>query len=233
MITYKNLKILGTSHIARQSLDQVKHVMETYRPDIVAIELDKKRLFTLIAGKPRKLGISDLWKLGIKAFLFNLIGAYVEKKLGKMVGVKPGDEMKLAFNLAKNNKAKIALIDQKIEITLKKLSKAISWKEKFQFVWDIIAGAFKVLILRKHELMFDLTKVPAEDLVKKMIDKVRKDYPNVYKVLIEERNQIMGKRLARLIMLYPDKKIFAVIGAGHEKEIVNIIQRGGFSSRNL
>ena len=41
------------------------------------------------------------------------------KKLGKIVNTKPGDEMRAAIKLAKENNIKIALIDQRIEITLK------------------------------------------------------------------------------------------------------------------
>ena len=38
-MNYKNLTIIGTSHIAKQSLDDVETAIEHGKPDIVALEL--------------------------------------------------------------------------------------------------------------------------------------------------------------------------------------------------
>lgn len=217
MDTYKNLTILGTSHIAKQSIKNVTEAVKEKKPDIIAIELDKKRFQSLF--QKHKPSIKDLFALGPKAFLFNLIGAYAEKKLGKIVGTRPGDEMRQATILAKKNKLKLALIDQDITITLKKLAKRITWKEKFTFLKDIIKALFK-----KTKIKFDLNKVPSQKLIKKMIKEVEQKYPSIYKTLISERNHIMAKNLYKLMTLYPTKKILAVIGAGHEKEIIGEIK---------
>jgi pheromone shutdown-related protein TraB len=225
-IKYENLTIIGTSHIAKESLEQVEKYIEKELPDIVALELDKKRLFALVSGQKRRIRLRDIRKMGIKVFLLNLIGAYVEEKLGKMVGVKPGSEMKLAYRLAQKHKLKIALIDQNIEVTLKRLSKAITWKEKFAFVIDLLKG----LILRRPEIQIDLTKVPPEEVIKLMIEKVKSRYPNIYRVLIDERNIYMARHLAKILMKFPDKKIFAIVGAGHEKDLLVLIKKElGFS----
>ena len=52
-----------------------------------------------------------------------------------------------------------------------------------------------------------------------MISQVKDRYPNVYKVLIEERNNVMIKNLRKLAQKYPEKKILAVMGAGHKEEV--------------
>jgi len=217
---YKNLTIIGTSHIARQSLDEVEKAIEEGKPDIVALELDKKRLYSLLTKKQGKLRIYDIRRIGIKGFIFALLGAWAEKKLGKLVGVSPGSEMKLAVNLAKKNKIKIALIDQDIEITLKKFSKALTWKEKWNFIVDIFKAVFK----REKIMEFDLTKVPSKKLIKKLVNKVKVRYPNIYKVLISDRNKVMAARLQKLMEDNPDKQILAIMGAGHEEEIIHMIK---------
>ena len=220
MQSYKNIYLLGTSHISVESINQVKEFIESNKPEIVAIELDKKRLYSLL--HKRKLKLSDVKSLGIKGFIIHLIAAYIEKKLGKLVGTSPGDEMKTAINLVKEHKLSLALIDQDIEITLKKLAKAITWREKLRFVKEVIKG----LITRKPQIEpFDLRKVPPKKTIKKMISLIRTNYPGVYKVLIEERNEVMAKNLYNLITKYPDKKIFAIVGAGHEEDILKIIRR--------
>ena len=64
--------------------------------------------------------------------MFAQIGAWAERKLGAKVGVSPGSEMLKAIAAAQQIGAKIALIDQDIEITLRKFSKSLSWKEWMQ-----------------------------------------------------------------------------------------------------
>ena len=217
---YKNLTIIGTSHIAKQSLEDVEKAIIEGKPGIVALELDRRRLYSLFK-KPGKLRIYDIKRVGIKGFVFALIGAWAEKKLGKLVGVAPGSEMKKAVRLAKKNKIKIALIDQDIEITLKRFSKSLTWKEKWNFFVDIM----KAIFIRKEVIEFDLTKVPNKKTIRKLVDKVKERYPNVYKVLIEERNYIMADNIKKIMDLYPDKKILVIIGAGHEDDILNSIKK--------
>ena len=221
MHKYKNLYLIGTSHISIESIKEVKKAFKTINPDILALELDKKRLLALISAKKTKLSLKELKKLGLKAYLFNLLGAYAEKKLGSSVGIKPGTEMKIAYSLAKKQKAKIALIDQDIEITLKKLSSRLTWKEKFTFIKDIL----KALILRKQEIKFDLRKVPSEEQIRVMISKVKNSYPSFYLTLVKERNIYMAKALKTLIAHNKSRKILALIGAGHEKTLLSLIKK--------
>lgn len=221
MLTYKNLILLGTSHIAKQSIEEVKKIIEEENPKIIALELDKKRLHALLHKKKEDKGLKlrDIRRVGFKGFIFSLIGEYAEKKLGEQVGVKPGEEMLTAVKLAKEKSIHLAFVDQDIEITLKKLSKHISWKEKFRFLGDIVKSIFK----REPEVQFDLKTVPSEEVIKTLTKRVEKDYPNVYKVLVSDRNEFMAKKIAQL-MREREEKIFAIVGAGHEKEMMQMIK---------
>jgi len=221
---YNNLTIIGTSHIAKQSLDEVEEAIENGKPDIIALELDRRRLYSLF-NKPGRIRIYDIKRVGVKGFIFSLIGAWAEKKLGKMVGVMPGSEMKKAVRLAKKNKIRIALIDQDIEITLKRFSKSLTWKEK----WNFIADITKAIFVRKKVIEFDLTKVPDKKTIKKLVGKVKKRYPNIYNVLIEERDHVMAENLRKIMEKYPEKKILAIIGAGHEEDIIKLIKKPSIS----
>ena len=219
-MNYKNLVFLGTSHIAKQSLDEVKEAIEREKPDIVAIELDKARLGALLGKDPRKINLRSIRQIGIKGFIFSLFGAWAEKKLGKLVGVSPGSEMKQAVSLARKNNMKIALIDQDIRITLNKFSNAITWKEKWNFVADIA----KAFFVRDKELQFDLRKVPEKKIIKKLVEKLKSRYPNVHKVLIEERNEVLANNIKKLMNAEPDKKILIIMGAGHVEDVVGLIK---------
>lgn len=215
MHRYKNLIILGTSHIAIQSVRQVERVIKTYAPDIIALELDKKR-FQAILSKKRRFRLRDIKKLGMKGFLLNYLGAWAEKKLGKSVGTKPGAEMKKAIELARLNKKTIALIDQDIQITIRKLTNNITLKEKMRFLKDLLFP----FSLKPQKIKFNLKKVPKTETIRKLIKTVKKRYPSVHHILVTERNIVMAKNLNKLILRYPNKVIFAIVGAGHEKGII-------------
>ena len=220
-----NLKIIGTSHIAKQSINEIKKSIKEDHPDIVAVELDLQRASALMSEEKSKVSVRDIFKIGVKGYLFVKVGQYVQQKLGKMVGISPGSEMKTALQLAHKEKLQIALIDQPIQITLKNFSKSLTWKEKFRFVADFFKGIF----FRKKQMKelglenFDLTKVPAEKVIEKMMIPVKKRYPNLYKTLVADRNKYMVKRLVHLMRKNPDKKILCIVGAGHKKGMEKLL----------
>ena len=215
----KNLTIIGTSHIAKQSIEEIVSTIDSLKPDILAVELDRQRYEGLLSGAKHKPTFRDIKRFGVKGFLFASLGAWAEKKLGQQVGVVPGAEMKKAIEIARQNSIKLALIDDDIENILKKISSSLKWREKFNFLADIFKAIFK-----REKIKFDLNKVPEKELIKKMLGVVKKRYPSIYRVLIVDRNKIMANRLMNLMEQNPDKKILAVVGAGHEEGIVRMIR---------
>ena len=221
MLKIDNLTLIGTSHISPQSVKQVRNAILEIEPVIVAIELDKGRFLALM-GKKKKITMKDVRALGVKGFLFMMVGAWVEEKLGKMVGTKPGDDMKAGIRAAAKVKAKIALIDQEIQITLKNFFKEFTFKEKMKVLWDVTGG----LIFRKKEIQgFDLRSVPGDEMIEKLLDMVKERYPSFYKTLIADRNKVMSKKLKRIMKENPDSEIVAVVGAGHVKGMKKILER--------
>jgi len=221
--TLENITILGSSHIAAQSIKEVESIINSIQPDIIALELDAGRLGGLISEPKNGRGLS-ISQIGFKGYIFSKIGSFVEHRLGKVVGVKPGAEMKRAYELAQKNKARIALIDVPIITTMRKLSNSITWKEKFNFFIDIVKGLVSFIAGKKPEIQFDLRTVPSELLISSLVSRVRERYPNVYRVLIHERNIYMARKINLLNQKFPDAKIFAIMGAGHVSEVYEILQ---------
>lgn len=214
-----NLTVIGTSHIAQQSIREIQQKIEEIQPDIIALELDLNRFQALVSQQERRTSLKDIRKIGLKGYLFALIGSYLQKKLGQAVGVAPGSEMLKAIKLARKKKIPLALIDQDIQITLRRFSQKLSWKERFRFLVDIFKGIF----FRKKQLEkvgnFDLSQVPPEKLIEKLMQELKKRYPNIYQVLVEERNKVMINNLKALIKQNPEKKILVIVGAGHKKAL--------------
>jgi len=221
------INIVGTSHIARQSIEEVTNAIFDFKPDIVAVELDYPRYQALISGKKRGISLGDIRYIGIKGFLFALIGEYVERKLGNIVNTRPGADMLAAIKAAKKLQIPVALIDQNISETLRNFSKALNWKEKWNIFVDIVKG----LLFGKREMKkmgfegMDLSKVPEKELVKKIMKVAKQRYPNMFRVLVTDRNNYMARMLASIAKQNPDKKILAVVGAGHAEEIENLLKK--------
>ncbi|MBT4334575.1 hypothetical protein HOD61_02040 [archaeon] len=220
MIKHNNLTLIGTSHIAKESIELVKSTFLKINPDIVAVELDRERAFSLMHPQKKKNSIKGIKQIGITGFIFNIMGAYIEKKLGKLVGTKPGDEIRTAMILARDNDKQVALIDQNIKITLKKLNNEITWKEKFKLIFDILFAGFNKQKIKN----INLSEVPDKKIINELIKIVKGRYPSIYKVLIKERDIFLAQNLNKLMNDYPNKEILGIVGAGHEESIITYLK---------
>ncbi|RMD57503.1 TraB family protein, partial [Candidatus Woesearchaeota archaeon] len=215
----ERLKIIGTSHIAIESVDEVRLAIDEFKPDIVAVELDRARLDALLQDRKAKADWRMIRKVGLKGWLFAILGSWIERKLGSKVGVSPGSEMLAAVRRAGEVGARVALIDQKIDVTLRRFSSALTWREKWNFLVDLVKGFFG------KGVKIDLARVPEKELIETLLKDVKKRYPNVYRVLVKERNDYMARRIAGLLTVYPDSRVLAVVGAGHEQDIRELVKK--------
>src|SRR3989344_1220747 len=218
MQSYKNLYLIGTSHIAKESVEEVETVITKEKPSIVALELDKARFESLMSKEKGKLRLYHIRQIGFKGYVFAKVGEYVERKLGNYVCVSPGSEMLKAAEVAKKNNFRIALIDQRIDITLRNFSRDITWMEKFRFVFDIVKNYFS-----GEKIKIDLNKVPDKEFIRKILKQVKDRYPNFYKVLVSDRNKFMARKL--FILMKGNSKVVGIVGAGHEDEIIEDIKK--------
>jgi pheromone shutdown-related protein TraB len=220
---YKNVLLIGTSHIAKESIDKINDAFKTLNPDIVCVELDHKRLHGLLSGeKPERSFFKGVKKYGFNGYMFAVVAGYIQEKLGNIVDMKPGSDMLEAVNLAKQNKKRLELIDQDIDITLRNFSKNFTWREKFRIVADIFKAPFS-----KQEKI-NLNTIPKDELIQKLMLQLKDRYPSIHKTIVDDRNVVMSKNIYRLMSKNTDKKILVVIGAGHEKELLRLIKLEDF-----
>lgn len=235
------IHIIGTSHIASESVKKINEEFSSFQPDIVGIELDKQRFASLFSN-PKNASKVSLFSL-IKQFgtvggLFLFIGQKMQKRLGKIVNMVPGDDMRTAAKLAQENKKQIALIDVPIEKTVKNLSKQLTFKEKMRFIGEILFTPFVLLFVgfmslfpgykkrqqkKRSKHSFSLSSVPSEDIITTLLVQLKKKYPTFYKVLLDDRNKYMAKQVVILHKKNLNKKILVVVGAGHKKEMENYL----------
>jgi pheromone shutdown-related protein TraB len=213
------VRIVGTSHVAKDSERAIKKAFDEMQPDIIGVELDHQRLHALLHPQPSRMPISMVRELGVTGYLFALIGRTAQQRIGEALGVKPGLDMLYAVNLAKEHKKKVALVDQDLRITLRRLSKQFTFKEKMRVVGDIVLGPFS----KKHQI--NLAKIPEKELVATLVGILKKRYPSLYRTLIVERNAFMCSKLDAIARKEPGTKVLLIVGAGHEEDLRERLQK--------
>src|SRR5690349_17084657 len=108
------LKIVGTSHVAQESAQAIRTAYEEFKPDTIAIELDKRRLQALhqrkAGEKHERPPLSMVREVGLTGYLFILIASSLQKKVGDILKVEPGVDMLAGVELAAQHNLKLALV---------------------------------------------------------------------------------------------------------------------------
>lgn len=211
-----NIILIGTAHISQDSVEEVKDAIEQYKPDIVAVELCKKRHEALTQkDKWENTPITSLLKSN-KAYLVlaQTFLSSIQRRLGKEYGVEPGSEMIAALNEAKKRNIEIALIDRDIAITLKRAWRKMGIREKCRLSWEFM----KALVGYDDEELkeLDLKELMKQDVISSLMKEFGEIAPSVSNVLIHERDQYIAKKI---LDESHKGKIVAVVGAGHLKGI--------------
>ncbi len=205
----KEFTIVGTAHISRESADLVAQVIEEERPDTVCIELCESRYQSLT--KKKKWQDTDLLKVikEKKAFLLlsNLMLAYFQKKIGKKLGIRPGEEVLRAIASAEAIGAHIRLADRDIRTTLSRTWRVMGFWRKIRVLAQLITSAGQIDAIQQE----DIEKIKRKDVLETLLSEIGKSFPEIKRILIDERDQY----LAHKIRTAPGKKIVAVVGAGH------------------
>ena len=202
------------------------NVFEKFNPVLPEEFKEADFLFLGNINPELQLNVLKQMKKRPRLVVADTMNLWIEKKIGQIVKVEPGSEMKMAISLAKRHNLKIALIDQHIAVTLGRFSQTITWKEKWNFAVDLILGIIipKRQMKRFNLTVNDLTKVPDSRTISKILEFTKKRYPNFYNVLVHERNIVMANNLSHLMKENGSETILAVVGAGHQEEMMEMIK---------
>jgi len=208
--------IVGTAHVSEKSVQEVTRAIEELHPDVVAVELCNRRYRALTGQEETgEIQIKEILSGGkLYLLLVQWFLAYVQKKIGSDLGVKPGSEMIAAIEVAERTGARVALVDRDIAVTIQRFWSAMSFLEKAKLVGSMIPAAFG----KGEEI--DIEKVTEEDVVSAIIEEFREVSPGAAQVLIDERDAFIARNLIRLGR---EGRVVAVVGAGHREGITKYL----------
>lgn len=209
----QNLRIIGTAHISKKSIETVLAQIEEWNPDVVAVELCHSRLKSL--KNPDSLESETLLKIinDGKAPMVLLQSALSaeQRRMGLTTGEKPGAELLAAVSAAEERNITLELIDRDVIITLRRAWNKMKFTEKCKVIYAMLWAE------EDNELEID-DLLEDSDMLSNMLEEARKIAPGAGVALIDERDIFLSERIKQI----RDKgKILAVVGAGHVKGIIN------------
>ncbi|PKK85736.1 MAG: TraB family protein [Thermoplasmata archaeon HGW-Thermoplasmata-1] len=210
-----NIVLIGTAHVSKKSVEEVRDAIGRHRPDVVAIELCKSR-YNAIKEKSswEELPISSMLK-GDRAYMIlaqSFMGS-VQRRLGSEQGVEPGAEMMAALSVAESENIEVILVDRDITVTLKRAWRLMGRREKFRLSWEFTKALFGGEA--PEEVAVD--DMLEEDVLTAMMKEISDIAPSISNVLIGERDAYIASKIADAAG--SGKKVLAVLGAGHLKGV--------------
>lgn len=214
----REIVLVGTAHISQASKDLVHETIETESPDTVCVELDEGRLKSIKdPDRWKKMDLKQVIKnKQLGTLIANLVLGSYQKRMGAQTGVKPGAELKEAVESAESRGAELVLADRDIKITLRRSWACTPWYRKFSLLGGLFASIFDKTEVNEEEL----AKIKEQDALSDMMQEFGKSFPEVKKVLIDERDQFLASKIRNA----PGKKVVAVVGAGHMRGIASYIE---------
>jgi len=215
----KEIILIGTAHVSRQSAEQVKEVIDREQPDSVCIELDEQRYQSIIDNN--KWRQTDIFKV-IKdkkatLLLMNLAISSFQNRMAKQFDIKPGQEMIQGIASANENGAEIVLADRNIQTTFSRIWHNLGWTGKSQLLTSVFFSIFSKDTISEEEM----ENMKSKDTLNAVLAEFTETFPKLKTPLIDERDQYLAQKIKEA----PGKKIIAVLGAAHVPGITKEIHK--------
>lgn len=209
----KEIYLIKTAHVSKSSIEDVDTCFNEINPDSICIELDKQRYESMKnKDKWRDTDISKVIKENkVGLLLVNIILSAFQRRMATSLDSQNGGEMLEGIKLANDNNKNLVLADRPVNTTFSRIWNSLGVMEKSKLIVSIISSIFD----KEEVTEEDLQALKEADALEAALNEVSKEFPNVKRVLVDERDQF----LAQKIKTAPGKKVIAIIGAAHAKGI--------------
>ncbi len=206
----KEIILIATAHVSKQSAELTKQVIEEEQPDSVCVELDEGRYQNI--QNPKAWENTDIIqvikKKKVGFLLANLILSSYQKKIAKGLNTVVGQEMLQGIESAKETGAELVLADRNIQITLLRVWRKLSFWEKCKLLFSMFVSFFDDDEEVTDE---DINELLKKDVLETVISDMREGFPTIGEILISERDQYLAHKIKNA----PGKKVVAVLGGAH------------------
>lgn len=211
----REIFLVGTAHVSKNSVEEVRRVIDEVQPDTVCVELDKTRHEALVdEARWQRLDIFQVIKQKkVLMLMASLALSAYQRRLGDKLGVKPGAEMLAALEKATEIKAEVVLADRDIQATLKRTWAKLSFWSKAK-----VTGGLITALTAADEITEErIEQLKDRDTLNETLAELAKFLPQVKEPLIDERDRYLMSAIREA----PGKRIVAVVGAAHVEGMVS------------
>ncbi len=215
----REIILLGTAHVSRESVEEVSRVIREEAPGRVCVEIDAARYKTMTEGQNwEAMNVSQVLRQR-RGFLLlaNLVLASFQRRIGKDLGVQPGEEMKAAIATAEELGVPFSFVDREINVTLRRAWSRSSFWGKNKMFAALLGSAITKEKLEEEQI----EELKSKSALDGMMDELAGFLPSVKEVLIDERDRY----LATKIFESTEERVVAVVGAGHVKGITQWLDK--------
>jgi pheromone shutdown-related protein TraB len=213
--------VVGTAHVSKQSVDDVRAVIDRVKPDVVCVELDKVRYEALTKDSAfRDLDVFKVVREGRTLYLLaHLALASYQRRIGASLGVKPGAELLAAVQVAEEKGIPVELIDRDINITLKRTWKNLGLWKRSMLLSSLIVGFEEDDDDDEDDEDEDIAQT-VENLkepqqLSEMLTELGRAVPQIKRPLIDERDEYLMTKTIAAGHAGDRKKVVSVVGAAH------------------
>ena len=204
----REIVLVGTSHISKESAELVKEVIEKENPDIVCLEWDKTRYNKYM--NPDEWSDTDIVQVikqkKLIVLISSVIYSLIQKHLAKINDSVPGAEFFQAVNSAEKIGAKLALVDRDSQITFKRFWRLIPLRKKALF-----PHAFGKVLEGAEDSKEEMKKLLNSENFEPIFEQLQQTYPELWESFLIERDLYMATK----ILNEEGEKIVVVIGQAH------------------
>ncbi|MDR2742707.1 MAG: TraB/GumN family protein [Treponema sp.] len=218
----REIILIGTAHISRDSIGEVERTIREEKPGMVCVELDSGRYASISQQDTwEKLDVIKIFREG-KGFLLiaNLVLSGFQRRMGEELGVKPGEEMKIAVETAKDLGIPYSLCDREVQTTLRRAWTRCGLWSKCKLLASLLSSAFTTEKFSEGEI----EQLKNRNELDGMMSELAGYLPKVKETLIDERDRYLAAKIWETGAQTGGKQI-VVVGAGHLAGIRNHLEK--------
>ncbi|EGO8075842.1 MULTISPECIES: TraB/GumN family protein [Enterococcus] len=204
----REIILVGTSHISKESAELVKEVIEKESPDTVCLEWDKTRYNKYM--NPDEWSDTDIVQVikqkKLIVLISSVIYSLIQKHLAKINDSVPGAEFFQAVNSAEKIGAKLALVDRDSQVTFKRFWRLIPLRKKALF-----PHAFGKVLEGAEDSKEEMKKLLNSENFEPIFEQLQQTYPELWESFLIERDLYMSTK----ILNEEGEKIVVIIGQAH------------------
>lgn len=246
--------LLGTAHVSAKSAEEASWAVHSFQPDSVVLELCDKRaqrmhndentnieetvkslLTSLVPGlNPRSMKergqtqgdpVAQLLKLGTQSLY----------RIFRLSGLQPGGEFKAALREANAINASVVHGDRNIDETFSRLRQVLP-SELPSLLSSMVLGntpsslsqmppeVRNVMQAQATNLEDAIERMKDKRVVKAMTDTLRAQLPNITRVMLDERDEILANAILNQAS---GSRVVCVIGMAHLDGVQHRLQQHG------